>query len=101
MKSLNAKKTNVTRKKLAEAVSNQVGLPLRTSAEIIDVFFETLVNTLAGGESVKLVQFGKFDILDKRPRKGRNPQTGESLIITGRKMVTFRPSDRLRERVNG
>jgi integration host factor subunit alpha len=94
------KKKNVTRKELALAVNEKLGVSQRNAAEMVDTIFATMKETLVNGESLKLVQFGTLSVRDKSPRRGRNPRTGESMIITKRKMVSFRPSKRLRERLN-
>ncbi len=94
------KKKNVTRKELALAINEKLGVSQRNASEIVDTIFATMKDTLISGESLKLVQFGTLSVRDKAPRRGRNPRTGESMIITKRKMVSFRPSKRLRERLN-
>jgi integration host factor subunit alpha len=94
------KKNNVTRKELAIAVTEKLGIPQRNAAEIVDSVFATLKDTLINGKSIKLVQFGSLNVRDKSPRRGRNPKTGEPMTITKRQMVTFRPSRQLRERLN-
>ena len=94
------KKKNVTRKELAEAVNGKLGVATRSAAEIVDAVFATMKSTMVAGESIKLVQFGTFTVQDKVPRRGRNPRTGASMTITKRQMVSFRPSKRLRERLN-
>ena len=93
--------SNVTRKELAVAVNEQLGISQRNSSDIVDAVFAELKNTLISGESVKLVQFGTLTVRQKAPRRGRNPRTGEAMTITKRKMVSFRPSKQLRERLNG
>jgi len=93
-------KKNVTRKELALSVTEKLGVSHRNAAEIVDTVFATLKNTLVNGESIKLVQFGTLNVRDKTPRRGRNPKTGESMIISKRQMITFRPSRQLRERLN-
>ena len=94
------KKMNVTRKELAESVSEKLDISHRNAAEIVDTVFAALKNTMVTGGSIKLVQFGTFIIHDKAPRRGRNPQTGASMTITKRQMISFRPCRRLRERLN-
>lgn len=94
------KKKNVTRKELAESVNEQLGVSQRSAAEIVATVFAIMKNTMVTGESVKLVQFGTLTVRDKAPRRGRNPKTGASMTITKRQMVSFRPSKRLRERLN-
>ena len=94
------KKKNVTRKELAAAINDQLGISQRNGAELVDKIFAVMKETLISGESIKLVQFGTLTVRDKAPRRGRNPRTGESMTITKRKMVSFRPSKRLREQLN-
>jgi len=93
-------KKNVTRKELAASVTEKLDISQRNAAEIVDTVFATLKDTLVKGESIKLVQFGTLNVRDKSPRQGRNPQTGESMIIVKRQMITFRPSRQLRDRLN-
>jgi integration host factor subunit alpha len=97
---IDMKKKNVTRKELALSVNEKLGVSQRNAAEMVDTIFATMKETLISGESLKLVQFGTLSVRDKSPRRGRNPRTGESMTITKRKMVSFRPSKRLRERLN-
>ncbi len=94
------KKRNVTRKELAAAINDKLGVSQRNGAELVDKIFAVMKDTLISGESIKLVQFGTLTVRDKAPRRGRNPRTGESMTITKRKMVSFRPSKRLREQLN-
>jgi len=94
------KKTNVTRKELAVSVNEQLGIPQRNTATIIDIVFTALKRTLINGESIKLVQFGSFIVRKILPSPGRNPRTGESMMIFERQMITFRPSRQLRENMN-
>ncbi len=91
---------NLTRKELAISITEKLGISQRNAAELVDTVFATLKNTLVDGKSIKLVQFGSLNIRDKSPRRGRNPKTGESMTISKRQMVTFRPSRQLRERLN-
>jgi integration host factor subunit alpha len=93
-------KKNVTRKELATSVTEKLGISQRNAAEIVDTVFAALKDTLVNGESIKLVQFGTLKVRDKAPRRGRNPKTGESMTIAKRQMITFRPSGRLRDRLN-
>ena len=92
--------SNVTRKELAVAVNEQLGISQRNSSDIVDTIFAVLKESLVEGESVKLVQFGTLTVRNKSPRRGRNPRTGESMTITKRQMISFRPSKQLRERLN-
>jgi len=92
--------SNVTRKELAVAVNEQLGISQRNSSDIVDTVFAVLKDSLVDGESVKLVQFGTLTVRDKSPRRGRNPRTGEAMTITKRQMISFRPSKQLRDRLN-
>ncbi len=94
------KNKNVTRKELATSITEQIGISHRSAAQIVEIVFSTLKSTLINGESIKLVQFGTFIVREKSPRRGRNPKTGESMMITKRNMITFRPSRQLRESLN-
>ena len=94
------KKKNVTRKELASSVYEKLDVSQRNGAEIVDAVFAAMKNILVSGESIKLVLFGTLNVQDKSPRRGRNPRTGESMTITKRQMVSFRPSKQLRERLN-
>ena len=93
-------KKNVTRKELAISITEKLGVSHRNAAEIVDNVFASLKSTLVKGESIKLVQFGSLNVRAKSPRRGRNPKTGESMTITKRQMISFRPSKQLRERLN-
>lgn len=92
--------TNVTRKELALTIADRLQISQRSAAEIVDNVFSVMKETMVAGESVKLVQFGTLTVREKSPRRGRNPRTGESMTITKRQMVSFRPSKQLRERLN-
>ena len=92
--------TNVTRKELALTIAYRHQISQRSAAEIVDNAFSVMKETMVAGESVKLVQFGTLTVREKSPRRGRNPRTGESMTITKRQMVSFRPSKQLRERLN-
>ena len=69
--------------------------------EAVETFLRTIKSSLEGSEDVLLSGFGKFIVNDKSARKGRNPQTGESMMLDARRVVTFKPSGKLREKVNG
>ena len=85
---------------MAESLFNELGLNKREARELVDVFFEDLRAALASGEQVKLSGFGNFDLRDKNQRPGRNPKTGEEIPITARRVVTFRPGQKLKARVD-
>src|ERR1700694_2945168 len=89
----------LTKAEMAEAVFNQLGLNKREARELVDLFFEEVRAALSGGEQVKLSGFGNFDLRDKNQRPGRNPKTGEEIPISARRVVTFRPGQKLKARV--
>lgn len=90
----------LTKADLAEALFEELGLNKREAKEFVDLFFETIRGKLAGGEMVKLSGFGNFDLRDKNRRPGRNPKTGEEIPISARRVVTFRPGQKLRSKVS-
>lgn len=77
------------------------GFARKKAAVLVERVLEILKSTLAKGEDVLISGFGKFDVRDKGPRKGRNPATGNGIELEARRVVVFRPSPRLREKVNG
>lgn len=89
----------LTKAELAEALFEELGFNKREAKEFVDSFFEELRATLEGGEQVKLSGFGNFELRDKNQRPGRNPKTGEDIPISARRVVTFRPGQKLRSRV--
>src|SRR4026207_2106809 len=89
----------LTKANMAESLFNELGLNKREARELVDTFFEDLRAALAVGERVKLSGFGNFDLRDKNKRPGRNPKTGEEIPITARRVVTFRPGQKLKARV--
>lgn len=89
----------LTKVDLAEALYNELGLNKREAKEFVELFFEKIRTTLSAGESVKLSGFGNFGLRHKNPRPGRNPKTGEEIPISARRVVTFRASHKLKERV--
>ncbi len=89
----------LTRAAMVESLFNELGLSKKEARELVDLYFEELVASLAIGEQVKLSGFGNFDLRDKDERPGRNPQTGEKIPISARRVVTFRPGDKLKARV--
>jgi len=89
----------LTKADMPEALFNELGLNKRGPGELVDSSFEDLRAALAVGEQVKLSGFGNFDLRDKNKRPGRNPKTGEEIPITARRVVTFRPGQKLKARV--
>ena len=89
----------LTRADMAESLFNELGLNKNEARELVNSYFEELTASLAVGEQVKLSGFGNFDLRDKYARPGRNPKTGEEMPITERRVVTFRPGQKLKARV--
>lgn len=89
----------LTKAGMAEVLFNDLGLNKREASELVESFFEDLRAALASGEQVKLSGFGNFDLRDKSQRPGRNPKTGKETPITARRVVTFRPGQKLKARV--
>lgn len=80
---------------------NDLGFTKKKSVEVVESLLEIIKGTLSRGDDVLVSGFGKFCVKSKRPRRGRNPATGEDLILRQRKVVTFKCSGKLRDRVNG
>jgi len=89
----------LTRADLAEAVVRKVGLPRNESQELVELVLNEISGTLSRGEQVKLSSFGSFGIRQKGERVGRNPKTGEEVPITPRRVLSFRPSHLMKDRV--
>lgn len=90
----------LTRADLAETVVQKVGLPRNESQELVELVIKTLSESLASGEAVKLSSFGSFNIRQKGQRIGRNPKTGKEVPITPRRVLVFRPSNIMKDRIN-
>ena len=89
----------LTKAEIAEALFDQLGLNKREAKEFVDAYFEVVREALEKGEQVKLSGFGNFDLRMKNQRPGRNPKTGEEIPISARRVVTFRPGQKLKVRV--
>lgn len=89
----------LTKASIAETLFDELGLNKREAKELVELFFEEIRQALEGGSQVKLSGFGNFDLRDKKQRPGRNPKTGEEIPITARRVVTFRPGQKLKTRV--
>ena len=90
----------LTKIQIVESIQNQTDFPKNKSSEIVETLLEIIKRTLASGEDVLVSGFGKFRVKEKKERKGRNPATGEDLMLEPRKVVTFKCSGKLRKRVN-
>lgn len=89
----------LTKAAIAEKLFEELGLNKREAKELVEMFFEEIRRALEEGQQVKLSGFGNFDLRDKKQRPGRNPKTGEEIPITARRVVTFRPGQKLKQRV--
>lgn len=89
----------LTKADMADRLFDELGLNKREAKEIVEMFFEEIRGSLDQNRQVKLSGFGNFDLRDKSERPGRNPKTGEEIPITARRVVTFRPGQKLKARV--
>jgi len=90
----------LTNADIVEAIQTEIGFTRHKPTELVESLLETIKSTLAYGEDVLVSGFGKFCVQEKAERRGRNPATGEDLMLRPRKVVTFKCSGSLRERVN-
>jgi integration host factor subunit alpha len=91
----------LTKAQIVESIQNQTGFAKNKSFEIVETLLEIIKSTLASGEDVLISGFGKFNVNEKNERKGRNPSTGEAMMLEPRKVVTFKCSGHLKDRING
>jgi integration host factor subunit alpha len=89
----------LTKSEMADKLFDELGLNKREAKELVEQFFEEIRICLENNEQVKLSGFGNFDLRDKRQRPGRNPKTGEAIPISARRVVTFRPGQKLKAKV--
>jgi integration host factor subunit alpha len=90
-----------TKDHIVNSIYNQLDLPKNRSTEIVESLLEIIKRTLASGEDVLISGFGKFCVREKEKRRGRNPQTGEDMTLRSRRVVTFKCSGVLRDKING
>ena len=91
----------LTKAEMAERLFDELGLNKREAKEMVELFFEKIRVALEEGAQVKLSGFGNFDLREKKERPGRNPKTGQEIPISARRVVTFRPGQKLKARVEG
>ncbi|WP_224363003.1 integration host factor subunit alpha [Hyalangium versicolor] len=91
----------MTKADIIEGVYEKVGFSKKESAEIVELVFDTLKETLERGDKIKISGFGNFQVRQKKARVGRNPQTGKEIEISARRVLTFRPSQVLKSALNG
>ena len=89
----------LTKAEMAENLFESLGLSKRDAKDLVEAFFEEIRKALENGEQIKLSGFGNFEHRDKNQRPGRNPKTGEDIPITARRVVTFKPGQKLKARV--
>jgi integration host factor subunit alpha len=90
----------MTKADIVEALYEKVGFSKKEAADLVELVFDTIKSTLSQGQKIKISGFGNFVVREKRSRVGRNPQTGQSIEISARRVLTFRPSQVLRAEVN-
>ena len=91
----------LTKAHIINTIADQIGYPKNHSSEIVDTLLELIKSSLDSGDDVLISRFGKFCVKEKGERRGRNPSTGEDMMMKPRKVVTFRCSGKLRKMVNG
>jgi integration host factor subunit alpha len=91
----------LTKAEIVDSISDQIGFPKNHSFEIIEILLEIMKKTLESGDDVMISNFGKFCVKEKRERRGRNPSTGQEMILKPKRVVTFRCSGKLRKKING
>ena len=91
---------SLTKARIVESIQNQTGFSKNKSLEIVENLLEIIKRTLASGEDVLISNFGTFRVRHKKERKGRNPATGDAMMLAPRKVVTFKSSGKLRDRIN-
>jgi integration host factor subunit alpha len=90
----------LTKEAIVNSIQNHLGFPKKEANELVEYTLEIMKKTLESGEDVLITGFGKFCVNEKTERRGRNPQTGEDLPLRARRVVTFRCSTALREKIN-
>jgi integration host factor subunit alpha len=92
--------TTVTKADLVDQIYDRIGCSKKEATDMVESVFEIIKLRLERGEKVKISGFGNFVVHQKRPRKGRNPQTGDEIIISGRRVLSFKPSQVLKKTIN-
>ena len=90
----------MTKADIVERIMTTTGFSRMESFDMFELVFSIMKNTLEDGEAIKISGFGKFEVKQKKDRRGRNPQTGEDLTIEARRVLTFKPSTLLRKAIN-
>jgi integration host factor subunit alpha len=90
----------MTKSDMVEKIYEKIGFSKKESAELVEMVFDIIKGTLESGEKIKIAGFGNFVVKEKADRRGRNPQTGEEIVISARKILTFKPSQVLKAAIN-
>ena len=90
----------LTKANIVDSIHDELGFPKNRSAELVEILLEQIKSTLEKGEDVLISGFGKFCVKEKKARRGRNPATGDDMMLSQRRVVTFRCSHLLREKIN-
>ena len=90
----------ITKTHLKESIATKLDIPKKQASQIVETLLEEIKSTLASGEDIMISGFGKFCVKEKESRRGRNPNTGDDLILDGRKVVSFKSSLVLTEKMN-
>jgi len=90
----------MTKADIVEKIHIKIGLSKKESSDLFESLLSIMKNTLGDGEKIKVAGFGNFEVKQKKDRRGRNPQTAESIIIEARRVLTFKPSNVLKQAVN-
>jgi integration host factor subunit alpha len=90
----------MTKADIVERIYDKVGFSKKESAELVEMVFDIIKSTLENGDKIKIAGFGNFVVKEKADRRGRNPQTGDEIIISARKILTFKPSQVLKASIN-
>lgn len=98
---MSEEKSTVTKADIVEKVYQKIGFSKKEASELVEMVFDQLKTTLCSGEKVKISGFGNFVVRSKKERVGRNPQTGDQIKISARRVLTFRPSQVLKAILNG
>ena len=91
----------LTKVEMVNSIADQIGYTKNQASELVEILLEIIKSSLESGDDVLISGFGKFQVKEKKERKGRNPATGNDMMLEPRKVVTFRCSGKLREKING
>ena len=90
----------MTKADIVDRIADKTGFSKKEAVDLVELFFETMKDTLEAGEELKISGFGKFEVKQKADRRGRNPQTGEEITIEARHILTFKASQMLKQSIN-